>query len=125
MLLCWKSRFDKEFRLQREYRVAELKSQVAPLKKERLELLKAINQLTFDVAISQEDTTKTLEQELNQAQRRLAEEKKIIAPLQNEIDQLSRQFWVRKDRVQRNKYDLSASRYRMIEADEAYFGSRR
>ena len=24
VLLCWKSRFDKEFRLQREYRVAEL-----------------------------------------------------------------------------------------------------
>jgi len=38
-----------------------------------------------------------------------------MAPLQNEINQLNRQFWVSKDQVQANKYDLSASRYRQIE----------
>ncbi len=43
-----------------------------------------------------------------------------MAPLQNEINQLNRQFWVSKDQVKANKYDLSASRYRQIEQDEVF-----
>ena len=44
-----------------------------------------------------------------------------IAPLQAEIDQLLRQFWVSKEQVHANKYDLSASRYREVEPDGAYY----
>jgi type I restriction enzyme M protein len=44
-----------------------------------------------------------------------------LAPLQSQIDRLSRQFWVTKAQVKGNKYDLSASRYRQAEQDEAYF----
>ena len=33
----------------------------------------------------------------------------------------NRQFWVDKEQVQANKYDLSASRYREVEQDEAYY----
>ena len=44
-----------------------------------------------------------------------------MAPLQTEINQLNRQFWVSKDRVKSNKYDLSASRYRDIEQDETFY----
>jgi type I restriction enzyme M protein len=44
-----------------------------------------------------------------------------ITPLQAEINQLTRQFWVTKDQVKANKYDLSASRYRQIEQDETYY----
>jgi type I restriction enzyme M protein len=36
-------------------------------------------------------------------------------------DQLNRQFWVERAQVKANKYDLSASRYRQIEQDEAYY----
>ena len=42
-------------------------------------------------------------------------------PLQREINQLTRQFWVSKAQVEANKYDLSASRYRLVERDEAYY----
>ena len=44
-----------------------------------------------------------------------------MAPLQNEINQLNRQFWVSKDQVKANKYDLSASRYRQIQKEEAFY----
>jgi type I restriction enzyme M protein len=44
-----------------------------------------------------------------------------VAPIQAQIDQLNRQFWVDKERVRENKYDLSASRYREVEQDEAYY----
>jgi type I restriction enzyme M protein len=44
-----------------------------------------------------------------------------IAPLQKEINQLTRQFWVTKEQVRANKYDLSASRYRQIEQDEEFY----
>jgi type I restriction enzyme M protein len=43
-----------------------------------------------------------------------------IAPLQHELEQLSRQFWVSAEQVRANKYDLSASRYRQQKADERY-----
>ncbi|MGQ0602252.1 MAG: hypothetical protein ACT4QE_11245 [Anaerolineales bacterium] len=52
---------------------------------------------------------------------RLATLEAEIAPLQKEFDQLSRQFWVAKKQVAENKYDLSASRYRQADADEAYY----
>ncbi len=34
------------------------------------------------------------------------------------IDQLTRQFWVGKEEIKNNKYDLSASRYRQVEQDQ-------
>jgi type I restriction enzyme M protein len=44
-----------------------------------------------------------------------------IAPLQAEMNQLTRQFWVTKEQVRANKYDLSASRYRQVEQDEEFY----
>jgi type I restriction enzyme M protein len=44
-----------------------------------------------------------------------------MTPLQTEINQLTRQFWITKDQVKANKYDLSASRYRQIEQDEEFY----
>jgi type I restriction enzyme M protein len=57
---------------------------------------------------------------LEKAQTRLAELETQIKPLQSELEQLSRQFWVTKEQVKANKYDLSASRYRHVETDDAY-----
>ena len=54
-------------------------------------------------------------------QQKLEKLHEQIAPLQSEINQLNRQFWVSKDKVKANKYDLSASRYRQIEQDEVYY----
>lgn len=44
-----------------------------------------------------------------------------IAPLHAEIEQLSRQFWVSKEQVRANGYDLTASRYRQVVQDEAFY----
>ena len=44
-----------------------------------------------------------------------------MAPLQAQIDQLGRQFWVTKKQVKANKYDLSASRYREIEPEPTFY----
>ena len=54
-------------------------------------------------------------------QQKLEKLHEQMTPLQNEINQLNRQFWVSKDKVKANKYDLSASRYRQIEQDEVYY----
>jgi type I restriction enzyme M protein len=54
-------------------------------------------------------------------QKALAELLERIAPLQKEINQLTRQFWVTKEQVRANKYDLSASRYRVVEQDEEFY----
>ena len=120
VLLCWMNRKDKDFTEIREHRLAKLKEQVAPLKTERIKLLGEINQLTFEVAIATEVASIPIEQELSNAKRPLMEMEEKIAPLQKEIDQLSRQFWVSKEQLKSNNYDLSAGRYRKLEGDEAY-----
>jgi type I restriction enzyme M protein len=44
-----------------------------------------------------------------------------IQPLENEINQLTRQFWVTKKQVAAQNYDLSASRYREVEHEETFY----
>jgi type I restriction enzyme M protein len=44
-----------------------------------------------------------------------------LHPLQTEINQLTRQFWVSRDQVKANKYDFSTSRYRQVERDEDFY----
>ena len=56
-----------------------------------------------------------------QAETELATLQVQITPLQTEINQLGRQFWVVKDQVKANNYDLSASRYRQVEQDEVFY----
>ncbi len=46
-----------------------------------------------------------------------------IEPLQRDINQLNRQFWVSKEQVRERNYDLSASRYRHPEQDDLLFES--
>ncbi|MEG4939097.1 hypothetical protein [Microcoleus sp. F4-D5] len=55
--------------------------------------------------------------------QRLGQLHEQMAPLQAEINQLNRQFWVTKEQVKANKYDLSASRYHQIEQDEPFYES--
>jgi type I restriction enzyme M protein len=55
------------------------------------------------------------------AEAELAALQSRMTPLQTEINQLTRQFWVTKDQVKANKYDLSASRYRQVEQDEEFY----
>lgn len=120
ILECWRNRKNEAFHEARARRLAELQAAVAPLKTRRLEFQREINRLTFESVIAPpEDETARIALETDE--KKLAELNEQIAPLQKEIDQLTRQFWVAKKDVQVNKYDLSASRYRQIEADETFY----
>jgi type I restriction enzyme M protein len=120
ILGCWRNRKSAEFYENRVRRLAELKDSVAPLKAERLNLEREINRLTFESVIAPiEDETARVA--LEAEEQRLAELNERIAPIQKEIDQLGNQFWVTKEQIRANKYDLTASRYRQIEADETYY----
>ncbi|MFN7564742.1 MAG: hypothetical protein ACK5TH_23410, partial [Prosthecobacter sp.] len=55
------------------------------------------------------------------AEAELAELQSRIQPLENEINQLTRQFWVTKQQVAAQGYDLSASRYREVEHEETFY----
>jgi type I restriction enzyme M protein len=122
ILTCWNNRFDADFTMQKAERLTELKLQIAPLKAERLIMHKEINRLTFENAIAPADDEPT-RLALETDRQRLAQLQEQMAPLQAEINQLNRQFWVTKAQVKANKYDLSASRYRQIEQDEPFYES--
>lgn len=147
---CWKNRFDRKFVESREKRVLELRKLLAPMKEERRKMQAEINRLTFEAVIapssqpspppSLRDTSPKSDMEtsdnnkntsvgfgggragveLSAAQARLTELESQIAAPQSELDRLTRQFWVTKEQVKANKYDLSASRYRQVDADAVY-----
>ncbi len=143
---CWKKRADKAFIELRNSRIVELRTLLAPMKAERLKLHAEINRLTFEHAIAPPDplrpaaTSPKSDMEtshdkqtssvgfgggregvaLSACQQLLSTlESKIAAP-QSELGRLTRQFWVTKEQVKANKYDLSASRYRQADNDETY-----
>ncbi|HSN73572.1 MAG TPA: N-6 DNA methylase [Anaerolineae bacterium] len=120
ILACWRNRQNAEFLAQRQARLEALQAEVAPLKAERLSLHGEINRLTFESVIAA-NGDEPIHAELEAAKEQLARLAAQIAPLQREIDQLSRQFWVTKAQVKANGYDLTASRYRQVEQDEAYY----
>lgn len=120
ILECWRNRKNAEFYQTRSRRLAELKTAAAPMKTERLSLQRDINRLMFESVIAPADE-ETAQATLETEERILAELAEKISPVQKEIDQLGNQFWVAKEDVQSNKYDLSASRYRQIEADETFY----
>lgn len=122
LLLCWQHRFDTDFTANRATRLADLKRQIAPMKTARLLLQKEINRLMFEAAIAP-DEDEEKQQALDTDQQKLTTLHEQMAPLQWEINQLNRQFWVTKDQICANKYDLSASRYRQVEQDEVYYES--
>jgi type I restriction enzyme M protein len=122
LLTCWNNRFDADFTTQKAERLSVLKLQIAPLKAERLIMYKEINRLTFENAVAPADDEPT-RLALETDRQRLAQLHEQMAPLQAEINQLNRQFWVTKAQVKANKYDLSASRYRQIEQDEPFYES--
>ncbi|HOQ97904.1 MAG TPA: class I SAM-dependent DNA methyltransferase [Anaerolineae bacterium] len=126
ILACWRQRHDGAFAEARAARLAALRAQVAPLKAERLELEAEIDRLRFEQAIAgeEEDLTGAGDGDLTGFRKpvrsRLAELEAELAPLVGQMERLGRQFWVTKAQVRANKYDLSASRYRQVEADEGY-----
>jgi len=119
VLDCWDHRRDAKFQQKRAQRLANLQKQIAPLKKDRLEHRAIIHRLKFEEVVSKAPDKARAARE--KAEAELAELQSRMTPLQTEINQLTRQFWVTKDQVKANKYDLSASRYRQVEQDEEFY----
>jgi len=120
ILTCWRNRHNPIFQTERDQRLQDLQAQIAPLKAARLKLHAEINRLTFESVIAPESDGQ-VHTELETAQRSLAELQGQISPLQSQINQLTRQFWVTREQVRAYNFDLSASRYRQVEQDEVYY----
>ncbi|MBK6645339.1 MAG: SAM-dependent DNA methyltransferase [Anaerolineales bacterium] len=131
---CWEKRNDKKFLESREKRIVELQKELTPLKEKRLKLQADINRLSFELAIDSvsdgvnvrkvgSDKSSRVNEpsgRLQEANELLSTLQSLISPPQSELDRLTRQFWVTKEQVKANKYDLSASRYRQVDADAVY-----
>jgi type I restriction enzyme M protein len=124
ILDCWRNRHNKEFQEKREQRLKELEGHVAPLKTKRLKIQGEIHRLTFEAATAADEDYEP-RKILDADQVVLTQLEKQIEPLQTEIEQLNRQFWVDKKQIKDKKYDLSASRYRQTQADEQFYESPR
>jgi len=121
LLECWQQRRDAKFQQKRAQRLAELQQRIAPLKADRLKHHEIIHRLKFEEVVANDGDADAARAAREQAEAELATLQAQITPLQTEINQLGRQFWVTKDQVKANNYDLSASRYRQIEQDEMFY----
>ena len=119
VLQCWRNRADQKFVAARSNRLTDLKKTIAPLKTSRLKHQEIIHRLKFEEVIA--DDPKNARTSREKAEAELSELQAHITPLQAEINQLGRQFWIEKKQVVTNKYDLSASRYRDVERDEMFY----
>ena len=133
LLDCWQHRHDPKFQKKRDARLAKLQEEIAPLKSDRLKHHAIIHRLKFEEVVAgsprpsdgrgawgegEADKARTAREE---AETELAELNERIAPLEKEINQLGRQFWVAKDQVGAENFDLSASRYRHVEQEEVFY----
>jgi type I restriction enzyme M protein len=121
ILDCWNNRHEPKFATKRTQRLAELRKKIEPLKALRLKLLAEVNRLTFEHAIAGEENGDKAFAALEVDQQKLESLHDQLEPLQTEINQLTRQFWVSKEQVKANKYELSASRYRQVEQDQEFY----
>jgi len=116
---CWQQRHEPQFQKQRDARLGKLQKQIAPLKQDRLAHHAIIHRLKFEEVVATEAYAARTARE--HAEAELVELQARITPLENEVNQLMRQFWVSKEQVAANKYDLSASRYRQVEHEDVFY----
>jgi type I restriction enzyme M protein len=121
VLTCWSMRFDPAFQAARDNRLSALKAQIAPLKKDRIEHHEIIHRLKFEEVVAENEQSEAARNAREKAEAELNQLQTRMTPMQDEINQLGRQFWVTKAQVVARKYDLSASRYRDLEQDELYY----
>jgi type I restriction enzyme M protein len=120
VLSSWAKRFDPAFQSARDTRLTKLKELIAPLKRDRLEHHEIIHRLKFEEVIAEDGLADAARNAREKAEAELAVLQTKMTPLQDEINQIGRQFWVSKGQVIAQKYDLSASRYRDMEQDAVY-----
>lgn len=120
ILECWRLRHDSTFFARRQARQQQLQAELAPLKVERLRLQAESHRLAFESAIAAGGEG-PIHAAREGADREGAALQARITPLQAELDQCTRHFWVSKKEVRANRYDLSASSYRQAEQSSTYY----
>jgi type I restriction enzyme M protein len=120
ILNCWRNWHNPAYLEQRETELADLRERIAPLHARRLELERDINRLKYEAAIANRDDDAP-QAALDAAYADLDALFAELNPLKWQIDSYTRFFWVNKQQLEANKYDLSASRYRDIEQDEVFY----
>ena len=118
----WRQRFDAAYQAEQQAETERLKAQLEPLHTERLRLEGELNRLQFEQVIA-EDGDEVAAEVLEAIKQEMETLQAEMAPLKAALDQLGRQFWVTKKQVKENKYDLSASRYRDVQHDSAFYES--
>ena len=113
VLECWRKRNDSQFQVERSERLQDLQKQIEPLKVERLHHLAGVHRLRFEEVVA--DDVAVARQMRETAERELGDLERRLQPLTDEINRLNRQFWVAKEQVVSNGYDLSATTYRGFE----------
>jgi type I restriction enzyme M protein len=116
---CWQNRRDGKFQQRRAHRLAELQQQIAPLEKDRLQHHAIIHRLRFEEVVSKDADKARATREKAQAELEALESR--IGPVQREINQLTRCFWVTKVQLKTHKYDLSVGRYRQVEQKNRFY----
>jgi type I restriction enzyme M protein len=116
LLNCWRNRQDPSFAAKRSSRLSALTSEIAPLRRSRMNQLRDIHELKFAEAMAPDPGDARLAR--TKAERELDALDNRMRPASQEINQLSRQFWVPREQIVESNYDLSASRYRKREFDE-------
>lgn len=117
---AWHKRHDAPYNQQRAADVARYRAQLEPLHAERLTLEREINRLKYEDALAPRGDT-AARQALMNAQTQHDALMSQITTLKGQLDQLGRQFWVTREQVKANKFDLSASRYREVLQDGVFY----
>jgi len=120
ILTCWCERHNPDYLTRREAELNGLRERIAPLHAERLRLEQDILRLRYEQAIADRDDHRAADA-LNTALAELDTLYTDLTPLKARIDAYTRFFWVSKQQVKTNKYDLSASRYREVQQDEVFY----
>lgn len=120
ILTCWRNRHNPAYLAGREAELADLRERIAPLHAHRLELERDIHRLKFEAAIAERDDDRP-QTALTARQAELDALFAELNPLKWQIDSYTRFFWVGREQVKANKYDLSASRYREIQQDAVFY----
>ena len=121
VLEYWAHRRDTKFLQKRAQRLAGLRSELEPIKKARLEHHATIHRLRFEEVVAADGESDKARTARERAEAELAELQTKAAPLEKEVNQLGRQFWVTKEQVKATNYDLSAGRYREIDQDQVFY----
>jgi type I restriction enzyme M protein len=119
ILDCWMNRHSAEFRANRAQRLEVLRAQAVPLRARQRDLEKDIHRLRYESAIAR-DGDDTPSRNLKVEEQEAGTVGVSLEPLEAEIEQTSRHFWVKQSLIRQNSYDLSASRYRVTEKDPPY-----